>query len=300
MTKHSIAASCALALAAFGFSSTASAGTGKEVKEMKDVKEVVKESCITGDIGVQIVSQYVSRGAVLENQGFIAQPYLDLYFKLYSGDGFINNVSLALGLWSSLHSENTQQGAATGTGESTTPCWYEFDYTVGLSVTFAKNFTLSGTYLEYNYPNDNFTTQRGLQFKLAYNDADLLGKFALNPYFKYEIWLENPDAASYFEVGITPGFDAGPVRVNFPFVAGFGAGNFYGDGGFAYASGGVVLSYGLAFIPECYGKWSINAGYTLYYLDAGNSLDDFNTGPGGVRDQSEWESVFSGGIGLVF
>jgi hypothetical protein len=93
--------------------------------------------------------------------------------------------------------------------------------------------------------------------------------------------------------------------VNFPFVAGFGSGNFYGEEGFAYASGGVVLSYGLSFIPECYGKWSINAGYTLYYLDSGNSLDNFNTEEvvgqnDSIRERSEWESVFSGGIGLVF
>ena len=95
------------------------------------------------------------------------------------------------------------------------------------------------------------------------------------------------------------------MRVNFPFVAGFGAGNYYGRGGFAYASGGVVLSCPLNFIPECYGKWSVNAGYTLYYLDEGNSLDTFNTQQEvgqalSIRRQSEWENVFSGGIGLVF
>ena len=301
MTKHSIAAACTLALAAFGFSSTSFAGVdGKDVKEVKELKEVVKESCITGDIGVQVVSSYVSRGSFLEDQGLIAQPYLDLYFKLYEGDGFINNVTLALGLWSSLHSEKTQQGAATGTGTSTTPSWYEFDYTVGINTTFAKNFTLGLTYLEFNYPNDNFGTQRLGQVKLAYNDADLLGKFALNPYVKYEYYFENPDGGQYFEAGITPGVDVGPVRVNFPIVGGFGASNFYGRGGFAYVSGGVVASYSLGFIPECYGKWAINAGYTFYYLDKGNSLDTFNTGAGGVRNADTTENVFSGGIGLVF
>ena len=293
MTKQSLAASCALTLAALGFSSTAFAG--KEVKEFKEPKEIVKESCITGDIGVQVVSSYVSRGSFLEDEGLIAQPYLDLYFKLYSGDGFINQVQLALGLWSSLHSEQTQ-----AIPNSSTPAWYEFDYTVGINTTFAKNFTLGLTYLEFNYPNDNFTTQRLGQVKLSYNDADLLGKFALNPYVKYEIFMENPDGASYFEVGITPGFDAGPCRINFPFVAGFGAGNFYGNGGFAYASAGVVVSCPLSFIPDCYGKWSVNAGYTFYYLDRGNSLDTFNTGPGGVRSASTTENVVSGGIGLTF
>ena len=300
MTKYSLAASCALTLAALSFAPASFAGDGKEVKETKDIKEVVKESCITGDLGVQVVSSYVSRGSFLEDQGLIAQPYLDLYFKLYSGDGFVNQVQLALGLWSSLHSEKTQQGAASGTTHSTTPAWYEFDYTVGLNITFAKNFTLGLTYLEFNYPNDNFDTQRLGQVKLSYNDADLLGKFAINPYVKYEYYFENPDGGEYFEAGITPGFDAGPVRVNFPVVAGFGAGHFYGHEGFAFVSGGVALSYNLAFIPECYGKWAINAGYTFYYLDKGNSLDTFNTGPGGVRNADDTENVFSGGIGLTF
>jgi hypothetical protein len=301
MTKHSIAASCALALAALGFASTGIAGDGKDMKATKELKEVVKESCITGDIGVQVVSSYVSRGSFLEDQGFIAQPYLDLYFKLYSGDGFINNVSLALGLWSSLHSEKTQAGFATGNpGHSTTPAWYEFDYTAGINTTFAKNFTLGLTWLEFNYPNDNFGVQRLGQVKLSYNDADLLGKFALNPYVKYEYYFQNPNGGEYFEAGITPGVDVGPVRVNFPIIAGFGAGHFYGHEGFAYVSGGVTLTYNLAFIPECYGKWAINAGYTFYYLDKGNSLDTFNTGPGGVRNPDTTENVFSGGIGLTF
>ena len=45
MTKNSIAASCALTLAAFGFASTSFAGVeGKDMKDVKDLTEVVKES----------------------------------------------------------------------------------------------------------------------------------------------------------------------------------------------------------------------------------------------------------------
>src|ERR1700761_2907300 len=67
MTKHSIAASCALTLAAFGFASTTFAGP--DVKETKDIKETVKESCISGDLGVTMPTEYISRGLVMENQG---------------------------------------------------------------------------------------------------------------------------------------------------------------------------------------------------------------------------------------
>ena len=65
----------------------------KEIEGSKAVVEKCKESCITGDLGVNVVSQYVSRGVIFENQGGIIQPYADLYFKLYEGEGFLNKVS---------------------------------------------------------------------------------------------------------------------------------------------------------------------------------------------------------------
>ena len=95
---------CALAALILAPVPVLMAGTGKTVK---NPIETVKESCITGDLGVSVVSQYVSRGVVLENQGVITQPFVDLYFKLYEGDGFLNKVSLNLGLWSSIHSRHT-------------------------------------------------------------------------------------------------------------------------------------------------------------------------------------------------
>ena len=108
MTKHSIAAFCALTLAAFGAVPASFAvdtgDDGKDVKETKDLKQVRKESCITGDLGVTLVSEYLSRGIVQVNQGVIAQPYLDLYFKLYEGTGFINKVVFNFGLWSNIDS----------------------------------------------------------------------------------------------------------------------------------------------------------------------------------------------------
>ena len=58
MTKHSIATACALTLAA-ALTSTGFAGT--EAKAAKEIKETIKESCITGDIGLAVVSEYVTR-----------------------------------------------------------------------------------------------------------------------------------------------------------------------------------------------------------------------------------------------
>ena len=50
------------------------------------------------------------------------QPYVDLYFKLYEGEGFLNKVSLNLGLWSSINSRKTDAGAVSG-GKGATRSW---------------------------------------------------------------------------------------------------------------------------------------------------------------------------------
>jgi hypothetical protein len=294
MTKHSIAAFCALTLAAFGFAPASFAGDdGKDVKETKDIKEQVKESCITGDLGVTFVSAYISRGLVLENQGVIAQPYLDLYFKLYEGTGFINKVQLNLGLWSSIHSHPQPDGST-----DTTRNWYEFDYTPGIAITFAKNFTFTASYFEFDSPASSFDTARSLNFNLAYDDTDLLGKFALHPHVTYLREITAPGVAglgpngNYYEIGLAPGFTAGPVTFTIPLTVGLGSEGFYASDTYGYFAAGLQLSIPLSFIPECYGKWTFSGGYTYYNLGTAVA-DATNTGH---RSQH----VFQGAIGLTF
>jgi len=292
----------ALTLGALLTASTAFAGTAvtSSSKETKNpLVEEVKKSCITGDIGANIVSQYITRGYVQENQSAIVQPFADLYFKLYEGEGFINSLTLTLGVWASIHEERTF--AAPG---STTPSWYEFDYYPGISVGFAKNFTLSVSYQEYLSPSDAFATSRLIQTKLAFADKDFLGAFALNPYVKAEYFFDAPDDAWYFEVGIAPSVPVGPATLTFPVIAGFGTNEFYAtvDNGnleneaFGYVSAGANISYALPFVPECLGTWTVNGGTTYYYL--GEGVDTFNVPA--VRDADEHEWVFSGGLTVAF
>lgn len=272
--------------------STAFAGT--ETSSAKDtVVQEAQKSAITGDLGVNFVSQYVSRGIVLENQGLIAQPYADLYFALYQGDGFINKVSLDLGIWSSLHSHEVPG--------STTAAWYEFDWTPGIAVTFAKNFTLTASYFEFDSPNDSFEPARSLNFRLDYNDADLLGAFALHPHVTYLRELEGKagngtSEGNYYEVGVAPGLPAfGPLTVTFPLTAGFGSADFYvNNQGFGYFSAGVNGAVALNFIPASYGTWTFNAGVTYYRL--AGALSDANAVQ--PADHNDW--VFNGGVGCTF
>ncbi len=307
MTKHSIAKLFVLAVGIAAIPSLSLAGTTMESKEVKNVVEMAKESCITGDLGINVVSQYISRGLIFEDQGAILQPYADLYFRLYEGDGFLSAISLNLGIWNSFHSKKTDAGLVTGlnTGSSqnasSTRSWYEFDFTAGVSFTFAKNLTFTPSYYTFLSPNDGFSTFQGLNLSLGYDTTDLIG-FDLAPKVQVLFELENKagngaDEGIYYEVSLTPSFPVGPVTIAIPLAAGFGSNEFYaGDEGFGFASGGVQVSYNLGFIPECYGSWTVSGGATYYYL--GSALDTFNAP--GVRAADESEVIFNGGLMVAF
>jgi hypothetical protein len=274
-----------LAIPAVGF-----AGTGAPAKESKCVVEKVKESCISGDIGIDVYSQYVFHGLVLENQGAILQPYANFYFKVYEGDGFLNQVDVVLGIWNSFHSNHPSI--------STTRSWYEFDFLAGLNFNFGKNFSFAPTYVAYTSPGDYFNTAHVLQLRLAYDDTDLLGAFALHPYVMAEIELEGkagngPDEGEYYEIGIAPGTALGPVSVTFPIKAGFGANDYYTDDGYGFFSAGVALGYQLP-MPECLGTWTASAGATFYHF--GDPGDDATA----IKNDEDHAWVFNGGLKVAF
>lgn len=292
MTKHSIAASCTLALAAFGFAPTSFAADGKAVKETKQLTEVVKESWISGDIGIDVYSQYIFHGLTLENQGAIIQPYADWYFKLYEGDGFLNKATLNLSIWNSFHSNHPVA--------STTRSWYEFDFYAGVSFTFAKNFTFTPTYIYYGSPGDYFANSQNLGVRLAYDDKDLLGAFSLQPYAYVEFELDGKsgngtDQGVYYEVGIAPSTSWGNLTAYLPIKAGFGSNDYYAsDAGFGFFSAGVLLSYAMAFVPEHFGAWSLTAGATFYQF--GDANDDANA----IKNGDDNTVVFNGGLRVAF
>jgi hypothetical protein len=165
-------------------------------------------------------------------------------------------------------------------------------------VTFAKNFTATASYFEFNYPNDafGFTAQRNINLNLAYDDTDLLGAFALHPHATV-LWNFNgitglgTTDAWYYEFGIAPGFKAGPVAFTIPLTVGLGDSHFYPGDSYGFFSAGLNASVPLSFIPEKWGAWSFNAGFTYYNL--GNSTTAANLG-----DENAY--VGSGGITLTF
>ncbi len=252
---------------AFAGTETATA-TGKEEKQPAPPCPV---TYITGDFGVTFVSEYDSRGIPQPDQwkGVIAQPYLDLYIKLYSGDPNswgINSVSAQLSFWSDVGSNHS-----TSPPTSTTPYWEEFDWDPGVSVTFAQKFTLLLQYFEFDSPADVFATARSIDANLTYDDTSLLGAFALHPHATVLWELGAPGFAGlhphgwYYEFGIAPSYtflpkSSYPITLSAPFTVGLGSGGggtgFYGNNNFGYFSVGPQLSVPLAFIPSGFGSWT--------------------------------------------
>lgn len=326
LKKHNYIAALVASLA-LGIALTPVVNAGTEVKSGKESKAVVEEakkSFISGDLGVSVTNIYVSRGIVqLPEAGVQIQPYLDLYFKLYEGTGFINKVSLNLGFWSDITSYSVQKLGYPFSG-SGAKNWYEFDYSVGIATTFAKNWTFTASYFEYNYPalRSGFgggDPQRFAEIKLAYDDTDLLGAFAMHPHVTFDQELTGDENGGhiglgvasahpetngqYYEIGIAPGYtflkdSKYPVTFTAPVTVGLGSGGFYAGNSFGYFSAGGIFSVPLAFIPSGYGAWTASVGGTFYYLGKTTARVGANTAfsNGAPHDIGQ----VTGSIGLTF
>jgi hypothetical protein len=312
--KHYLTLAAAAMLGVSGLS-TAFAGTETAAPDGKEAKQPAAPcpvSYITGDFGVTFVSEYDSRGIPQPKQwkGVIAQPYLDIYIKLYSGNGFINSVSAQLSFWSDVGS-NHETAAADATAKD----WEEFDWDPGVSVTFAQKFTLLVQYFEFDSPASAFLTARSIDANLTYDDSALLGAYSLHPHFTvlWELGGESgPDGTSgaaginphgwYYELGIAPSYtflpkSTYPITLALPTTVGLGdSGGFYGNNNFGYFEAGPSVSVPLAFVPSGFGSWTLTAAYTYEY--AGTTIREFNKATGG--DGSNSRNIFSGAIGCTF
>ena len=290
--------------------STAYAGT--KVKPAKKLIEPAQESCITGDIGFDVVSNYISKGIVYNNQGFIMQPYADLHFRIYKGAGALSSVTADIGIWNSFHGHHTTVGSLFNQPRSSTANWFEFDFYAGLTENVGK-FSISEYFKTYESPSDMFRNAYTIGFNVAYDDSALLGAFALHPYVLAELQLEgstgnsnNGSRGQYYEVGIAPAHSWGDLTLSLPLKGGFGSGGFYrGNRGFGYISVGVGASYALNFVPACLGKWSLSSSFTYYRLGGNNGSN------GGIRSGAAGDGaaqrvvdknqlVFQGGLKVAF
>jgi hypothetical protein len=239
------------------------------------------EDRFSGIFQLDVTNAYYFRGILQEREGVILQPWTELYYSLYSDeDGFLRDVTIGAGMWSSFHSERT--GASDTMG-----WWYEADYYPLVSMDFAGGLNLLTVYYFYTSPNDAFTTAQELNFKLSWDDSEFWD-FALNPWANLAIETVNtafgPDEGTGLQFGIAPTLYTAPndaFELSMPAEAGVSIEDYYegsdGENHFwGYANVGLAMSIPLTFMPEDLGSWSL--GLAAKYFFFGHQLEGANRG----------------------
>ncbi len=249
----------------------------------------VNNGAVSLTLGTDIATHYFFRGVLQEDQGVIVQPYAEIGFNLFAGDGAFNSLDLTIGTWSSLHSEHT---GSSGTND----IFYETDYYAGISATVFEKWTAGVMYYAYTSPNNAFETVQEIGLSLSFNDADLIAEgLALNPYALLVFEVDNSSAGAdegiYLELGFEPSFvilqsEDYPVTLSIPVAVGLSLDDYYSediafvrDGdSFGFVKAGVTLSVPLSFIPAEFGEWTAALGADCYFLgsdqEAANNGDD--------------------------
>jgi len=276
--------------------STSFAGSGKAT-ETEVIEPAPVKDRIGGLLQLDVSDHYITpRGLTVENQGVIFQPLFLLFFDLYDGEGFINDVSLTLGVWNSIHTE--ESGADPGH-------WNEIDPIAGLSFGLQGGFKLDATWTAFESMTDSYDTPNNLEIKLSYAD-NLTETFSINPYASYWLELNNKttfatsDSSYYFTVGINPTFSPKgiPVRFELPTWVMFPNEDFYGEEStVGLWSVGLKASTPLTFISPEFGKWFLYGKFT-YYRFENDALVNFGSFATGKPDKEETQ--FSAGITILF
>jgi hypothetical protein len=246
-------------------------------------------------LNLDYTTSYFYRGIIQEDTGLILQPAAKLTINLYEQDDL--RIDALLGLWNSFHGQKT----GADTRGDFTGYWYEADLFGGIAVTKGK-LSLTTTYTFLTSPSDAYETVQELDFTLAYDDSDLLGKFALHPYALLGVETgadasdgADSDTGTYLELGVAPGFsfdvEQTPILITFPVSVGLSLKDYYQDAAgdddtFGFAQVGVKAAVPLPF-GDRYGHWTLNAGVSALFL--GDHTSAYNGG-----DDTE----FIGTIGL--
>ena len=285
MTNKSLAQLCAIA-AIVSVPTLSWAGTPAKDKKAAapSAPEKLSESVISGDIGVNVVTAYYYHGSLQQNHSPSFQPYLNLNFKAYEGDGVLNKAVFTLGLWNSLTNPGT--GPVTGPGAWKAPhSWVESDIAPSLALTFGK-ITITESYLFMTFPNGSMAqTSESLISKLSFDDSDALGSFALHPSITHQhetsgksALLGNNKTGNYWEAAVAPSVSTGPVTLTVPLTLGYGSSGYYIKDGYGYFSAGLNVGYALP-MPKNMGTWTATTGVTYYNLNksavGGNMDNDF-------------------------
>ncbi|HZN41538.1 MAG TPA: hypothetical protein VFD82_22220 [Planctomycetota bacterium] len=240
---------------------------------------------VSGRMGLSFTSHYYFRGILQENQGIIAQPWLEVGYGLYEGKDTFRNLGLTFGLWNSLHD------GPTGTGGGNT-MWYESDFFIELSADIGERLSVGATYTSYYGANGVKPNVEELAFSATYNDEK--GKLisalesGLQPSVVLAFELDGQQDAggpgnlgTYLQLGVAPSFPLGKlgktdVTLSVPVTMGLSLGDYYEFGGddefFGFFDVGAEASCALPWMPSRLGPWTAELG--LHWITLGDSTQD--------------------------
>jgi hypothetical protein len=239
---------------------------------------------LSGSIALDLSNAYFFRGILNEREGVIFQPTGELTYSLISyDDGLIRDVSVGGGVWASIHSEETL-------AEHGPHSVYEVDWYPLLSMELAGGVSVSAIYYYYTFPNGAFDRADELNVELAWDDSEVLGRWALQPWVNLAVETQNTsfgdEEGMGLQLGVEPTLhtfehDRYPVTVTVPLELGLGIEDYYEDesGGenlFGYFQYGLAASVPLAFMPEGFGEWDLHAKAS--FLSLSRTLADANRG----------------------
>jgi hypothetical protein len=240
---------------------------------------------VSGSLGVTFTNEYLFRGIPQENRGVIAQPWVELGFRLHDGGSsdLVRSVDLTTGIWNSLH-----DGPTGGTNGA----WYEADVYAGLSAHLGDRWTVGAIYTVYHSPNGRFGTVEEVGGSVAFDDSELWLAIALQPSLLVAFEVDGQadagrHAGIYAEVAVEPGIALGGVDgfefdLLLPLKVGLSVRDYYeqpaggGDKAFGYFDAGLVLAATVSGLPDAGRPWTVEMG--VHYLVLGDTNEARNSG----------------------
>lgn len=239
----------------------------------------------SAQITLDYVTQYFFRGyeQLDSDQGIVLQPGASFTIDISE------NATATIGTWGSI---NTDAPTAPANPSS----WYEqdiyasYDRSAG-DVSYGVGLTA------YTYPALAANTVLEANAYLSYDDSDLLGDLAFNPYVMVAVELNNTntnsatgDEGTYLEVGGTFSLPTEGTAIeawdwSIPFAIGMSLDDYYNDGStaaaadefFGFASVGVVGTIPMSELigsDEYVGAWDLSVGVTVLFLNSDVPLTD--------------------------
>jgi hypothetical protein len=291
--RRIVSALVGAALAAWAAASAGSTASAADLVVKAPPPPPAAQLDIHGFVDVTVLNDYITpRGLLVNNNGVTTQYLMGLVLDVYKDKaGFINDISFNGGGWNDLWSN--QHDPLVGP-------WTEFDWWLGGSVVFGRDWNFGVTYIEFIPPSPlSFPgTERNVEFSLAYDDTSWGWTVPFRPYVKLFYAVQGPSTVVLgkkgdtfdVELGVVPAYDAKkasgiPVVFTFPTWITLGPTDYWNrnDGTTnlcgtlstspcSLSNAGVVTT-GIqgklvldAVVPKRLGNWYLKAGARYYHI----------------------------------